>query len=239
MYNKISSLQGAMIDESVLNCTNTLNIPGTYTYDPPAGTCLLEGRYTLSVLFEPTDAVNYLSNQTTTQFHVRPKKVPGLLWTPPIPIVHPFPLSKLQLNAACRGGAYYKGVYKYEPDFNEVLDAGEHLLKVTFYPDLPTVEITTLTVSITVYPGMSRLIWNNPEPLYEGEGLFDNVLNCKCTNLSGGEFIYTPAKGTTTLVAGKHKLFVRYVPSSKNYMEVETSVSIIIKPRLKSKYATY
>jgi hypothetical protein len=39
----------------------TANVPGTFVYTPPAGTILLPGNQTLSVVFTPTDSVDYAS----------------------------------------------------------------------------------------------------------------------------------------------------------------------------------
>ena len=227
-----------MLDESSLNCGNELNIPGSYEYEPKLGTALLEGRHTLRVWFEPDDKMNYQSSSTSVPFQVRHKKIPCIFWAPPTSIVHPFPLSRLQLNAAIRGNIFYRGTFVYEPDFDTLLDAGEHILKATFYPSLPTVEVTQVTVPLTVHQGLSRLVWNTPQPIFEGEGLYDDILDCRCTNLSGGTFSYNPQKGAV-LSAGSHKLHVRYVPDDKNYMEVETQVELLVKAKLVSKYASY
>jgi len=227
-----------VLDESSLNCGNELNVPGSYEYEPKPGTALLEGRHTLRVWFEPDDKMNYQSSSTSVPFQVRHKKIPCIFWTPPTPIVHPFPLSRLQLNAAIRGNIFYRGTFVYEPDFDTLLDAGEHILKATFYPSLPTVEVTQVTVPLTVHQGLSRLVWNTPQPIFEGEGLYDDILDCRCTNLSGGTFSYNPQKGAV-LSAGSHKLHVRYVPDDKNYMEVETQVELLVKTKLVSKYASY
>ena len=222
--------EGALLDETTLNCTNLLNLPGNYVYDPPAGTGLLEGRHILKVQFDPEDSTNYHSASTTVEFQVRHKKIPSIAWSEPPDIVHPFPLSKLQLNAACRGGGFYRGRFVYEPDFDAVLDAGQHTLKVTFYPELPTVMVVTATVPLTVHKGLSRLVWNSPEPLCDGQGLYDDTLTCKCTNLTGGTFIYDPPKGTM-LNAGPHRLTVRYIPDDPNYAEAEAFIKMQVQPK--------
>lgn len=234
----IGMTEGKTLDEKALNCTNLLGLPGKYTYEPDYGAALTEGLYVLKVRFDPEDAVNYHSASTTVDFQVRHKKVPNIHWATPPDIVHPFPLSKLQLNAACRGGGFYRGKFIYEPDFDTILDAGTHTLKVTFYPELPTVAVTSATVELVVHKGLSRLIWNNPEPLIDGQGLYDDVLTCKCTNLPGGTFIYDPPAGTM-LNAGPHKLCVRYIPDDPNYMETEMYIKMQVKPkplRAQSKY---
>lgn len=226
----IGMTDGMELDDQALNCINVLNLPGKYTYDPDFGAQLTEGRYVLKVQFDPQDNVNYHSASTTVDFQVRHKKIPNIHWATPPDIVHPFPLSRLQLNAACRGGGFYRGKFVYEPDFDTILDAGTHTLKVTFYPELRTVAVTSATVELVVHKGLSRLIWNNPEPLIDGQGLYDDVLTCKCTNLPGGTFVYDPPAGTM-LHAGPHKLNVRYVPDDPNYMEAEMYIKMQVKPK--------
>jgi hypothetical protein len=234
----VGMTDGALLDKHSLNCTNTLGLPGRYTYTPGFGETLPEGRHMLSVRFDPDDGVNYHSAMTSVPFQVRHKKIPIIYWATPPDIVHPFPLSRLQLNAACRGGGFYRGQFVYEPTFDAVLDAGVHQLKVTFIPELATVAVVSATVELVVQKGLSRLIWNNPEPLFDGQRLFDDVLTCKCTNLTGGTFIYDPPKGTI-LNAGPHKLSVRYIPDDPNYMENEMCIKMQVKPkpvRAQSKY---
>lgn len=54
---------GTMLSSNQLNATAT--VPGTFSYNPPAGTVLGAGSYTLSVLFTPTDQTRY-TNATLT-----------------------------------------------------------------------------------------------------------------------------------------------------------------------------
>jgi Legume lectin domain/Abnormal spindle-like microcephaly-assoc'd, ASPM-SPD-2-Hydin len=51
---------------SSIQLNATANVPGTFVYNPPAGTVLPAGSQTLSVTFAPTDAVDY----TTASAHV-------------------------------------------------------------------------------------------------------------------------------------------------------------------------
>src|SRR5579872_1183099 len=50
---------GTALSQVQLNAT--ANVPGTFTYTPPAGTVLPAGTQTLSVLFTPTDSLDYTS----------------------------------------------------------------------------------------------------------------------------------------------------------------------------------
>lgn len=105
---------------------------GTYTYDPPAGTALPKGLHPLSVVFRPTDEINYAEVTTTIQFRVLPKRTPTLYWPQPFELTHPAPLTNAQLSANVSGAI--KGDWKFTPDFGTILDAGVHTLSATFYP---------------------------------------------------------------------------------------------------------
>ena len=233
----VGMTEGEVLDASALNCTSHLNIPGTYTYEPTFGTALTEGEYTLNVKFEPEDTRNYLSATASMPYRVRPKKIPQLHYPQPPSIVHPFPLNKLQLNASVRGGGYFRGSWEYNPPFGTILPAGTHTITATFIPDRPTVRVTSISVQLEVEQGMSRLVWNTPAPLIEGQGLYDDSLNCFCSNLKGGKFSYKPPKGTV-LPVGKHRLRCHYKPSSPNYMEAFAFVNVMVLPRPQSKYET-
>jgi uncharacterized repeat protein (TIGR01451 family) len=55
--NPADIVYGTALDGTQLNAT--ANVPGTFTYTPPAGTVLGKGTHTLHVDFTPTDTVNY------------------------------------------------------------------------------------------------------------------------------------------------------------------------------------
>ena len=60
---------GSALGAGTLNAT--ANVPGTFVYSPPAGTVLAVGNaQTLSVLFTPTDLVNYTTANATVQINV-------------------------------------------------------------------------------------------------------------------------------------------------------------------------
>jgi len=234
----IGMTHGELLDDLSLTCRTLLDVPGNFTYDPPQGAALSPGRHELCVLFEPLDPVNYHAACTSVSFQVRPKRVPKLQWADPPDIVHPWPLTRLQLDAACRGGRFFRGELRYDPPLGCVLDAGEHLLGVTFLPELATAAQVWAHVPITVHQGMSRLIWNTPEALHEGEGLYAATLNCVCSNLQGGTFTYDPPEGTV-VQRGVLKVTCRYTPDNCNYSPAETYVKVQVLPRavvLVSKY---
>ncbi len=85
----------------------TPQIPGTFVYNPPAGTIEPVGTDTLSVTFTPTDATDYTSATGSVQLvvtnPVTPIVTPTISWPTPAPITWGTPLSSTQLNAVAMG----------------------------------------------------------------------------------------------------------------------------------------
>jgi hypothetical protein len=78
-------------------------IPGTFVYNPPAGTIEPVGTNTLSVTFTPTDTTDYSTSTATVQLVVdkpnNPIETPTIQWPTPAPITYGTPLSSTQLDA--------------------------------------------------------------------------------------------------------------------------------------------
>ena len=78
-------------------------IPGTFVYNPPAGTIEPVGTDTLSVTFTPTDSTDYSTSTATVQLVVdkpnNPIETPTIQWPTPASISYGTPLSSTQLDA--------------------------------------------------------------------------------------------------------------------------------------------
>jgi sugar lactone lactonase YvrE len=78
-------------------------IPGTFVYNPPAGTIEPVGTNTLSVTFTPTDNTDYTTSTASVQLVVdkpnNPVETPTIQWPTPAPITYGTPLSSTQLDA--------------------------------------------------------------------------------------------------------------------------------------------
>ena len=117
---------GTALGATQLNAT--ANVPGSFVYNPLAGTVLNAGAtQTLSVTFTPTDAANYTTATATTTITVL-KATPVITWSTPADITYGTALSATQLNAS----ANVPGSFVYNPLAGTVLDAGAHALSVTF-----------------------------------------------------------------------------------------------------------
>lgn len=138
---------GTALSATQLNAT--ASVPGTFTYTPAAGTTLTAGVHTLSVLFTPTDSVDYKIVSAVVSITVN-QAVPVLTWAAPAPIYFGTPLSSTQLDAT----ASVAGTFTYTPPAGTVLSLGTDTLSVVFTPT-DTVDYTnaTTTTSIVVQPG--------------------------------------------------------------------------------------
>jgi hypothetical protein len=106
------------------------NVPGTFVYTPATGQVLSAGAgRVLSVLFTPTDGVNFRTATKTVTIDVS-KAAPIITWPAPPPITRGTPLGEQQLNAI----ANVTGAFVYRPGQGTVLPAGQHLLSVDFTP---------------------------------------------------------------------------------------------------------
>lgn len=222
---------GEPLDEYALRCTNTDGVEGVYQYNPTFGTILPEGVHELTVDFFPLNE-NYLPATITQHIKILPKRELKILWFEPEEIVHPEPLSRAQLNATLVGaGSKCEGKFHYNPDFGTILDAGVHNLNVTFIPVKESFAIANCTVQLKVLQGQSRLTWTIPESILEGEALYDNVLNCRCTNVPEGSFLYDPPFGTI-LPPGCHKLKATFHPTNgENFRSSSTTISLLVRER--------
>ena len=84
-------------------------IPGTFVYNPPAGTIEPVGTDTLSVTFTPTNTTDYTTATGTVQLVVEepdnPIEKPIIQWPTPASITYGTPLSSVQLDAVAMAGA--------------------------------------------------------------------------------------------------------------------------------------
>ena len=213
-----------VLDDEILSCVtsttmvnkiiknSTTSLPGIFVYNPPHGTVMKElGPVTLTCEFIPQDAKNYVSNCAEISTKVLKGKPPLIDWPSPEPLVHPQPLTRLELNAKVKG--CYPGDFIYDPPIGTVLNVGKHELKVTFLSK--TVGKTdcfgSTTIEVTV--GTPLLTWDKPFDLIDGVPLTEVQLNCKCSNVREGKFIYNPPIGTRLKKGLKHVLMVTFVPT--------------------------
>src|SRR4029077_9657621 len=147
----------------------TANTPGTFVYNPLAGTVLNAGAgQALSVTFTPTDAANYTTATKTVSINVL-KATPVITWANPADITFGTALGATQLNAT----ANTPGSFVYLPIAGTVLNAGAgQALSVTFTPtDAANFTTATKTASINVLKATPVITWANPASITYGTAL--------------------------------------------------------------------
>ena len=222
---------GTLLSGTQLNATVDGNLPGTFTYDPVAGTLLDVGEnQPLNVLFTPTDTANYNDVGASVDIDVV-KADPELSWPDPDDIVYGTPLSGTQLNATVSGGV--TGNFVYTPGSGDILDAGpDQLLTVDFTPtgvDATRYNAATTTAEINVVKADPSITWNDPAAIPHGTVLSATQLNA--TADVAGSFTYTPDAGTALGVGNGQALNVTFSPDDAgNFNTAVASVTIDVLP---------
>jgi RHS repeat-associated protein len=122
------------------------NVAGTLTYSVPVGTVLTAGSHTLSVVFTPTDTVDYSAVTASVPLTVN-QAVPVIAWRAPANITSGTVLSATQLDAS----SSVSGAFSYSPAAGVTLAVGPHTLSTTFTPvDTRDYAVAVDTVPITV-----------------------------------------------------------------------------------------
>src|SRR6185369_18544 len=175
---------GTALSATQLNAT--ANVPGSFVYNPVAGTVLDAGTHTLSVTFTPTDAANYSTATKSVSINVL-RATTTISWTAPADITYGTALGATQLNAT----ANVPGSFVYNPVAGTVLDAGTHTLSVSFTPtDAANYAGATATTTITVLKASTTISWTTPADITYGTALSATQLNA--TANVPGTFVYSP-----------------------------------------------
>ena len=150
---------------------NQIVVPGTYTYNPAAGTKLPVGTNPLNVTFVPSNSSGYTGATGSTTIQVT-QATPILNWPTPAAIAAGTPLSSTQLNAtASFQGSPLSGTFFYTvpPGTTSaqgaVLSAGTHTLQVVFTPT-DTTDFTTATATVQIVVGTTGSSGVSGSPVY-------------------------------------------------------------------------
>jgi len=207
--NPAAITYGTALSTTQLNATAT--VPGTFVYNPAAGTVLNAGvNQLLTVNFTPTNTTNYNSVNGTTVVITVNKATPVITWATPAPITYGTALSATQLNATSN----VPGVFVYTPTTGTLLNAGPNqVLSVDFTPTNtanynPANDVQRL---ITVNKANPVITWANPAAIIYGTPLSATQLNA--TSNVPGAFTYTPTAGTILNVGTNQILSLNFVPT--------------------------
>ena len=144
------------------------NVPGTFVYNPPAGTILSAGFLRpLFVTFTPDDSVNYRTTSIVRDITVF-RAHPQIVWAAPANIVFGTALSATQLSAT----ANTAGTFVYNHQVGAVLSAGQWTLSATFTPvDWANYYNENISVPLTVVKATPVVSWNPPSDIVYGTAL--------------------------------------------------------------------
>ncbi len=213
---------GTLLSTNELNATTS--VPGNLSYSPAAGALLNAGTQTLSVIFTPTDSVNYEATNAAVSITVN-KATPVIAWNTPLDISYGTALSGTQLNAT----ANTAGAFTYNPTNGTILNVGSNqMLSVSFIPtDSTNYNNASTNVVINVLKATPTISWSNPANIVYGTLLGTNELNA--TANTSGNFVYTPDFGTQLNAGAGQTLSVVFTPEdTTNYDSIGTNVSITV-----------
>lgn len=105
-------------------------VPGSFAFTPSAGEVLSPGAHELSVIFTPTDTLNYATASAVVPLTVTEKLPTLITWPIPAAISYGTALSAAQLNAT----ASVEGKFVYTPSAGHVLAPGRYTLAASFIP---------------------------------------------------------------------------------------------------------
>ena len=200
----------------------TASVPGTFAYNPVAGTVLGAGTQTLHVTFTPTDGADYTTATGTASLVVN-KATPTVTWANPAAITYGTALGATQLDAT----ASVPGTFAYAPAAGTVLGAGTQTLHVTFTPtDSADYASATATATLVVNQATPVLAWANPAAITYGTALGATQLDA--TASVPGTFAYAPAAGTV-LAAGTQTLHVSFTPTDgTDYAAAAATATVVV-----------
>ena len=212
---------GTALDATQLNAG--ASVPGSFVYTPAAGTVMNGGAaQTLSAVFLPTDAADYLPVSKTVTIDVN-RAAPAIGWSSPAAIVYGAALGAIQLNATVN----VAGSLSYSPAAGTLLSAGPgQSLTATFTPsDAAKYSTVSKTVSIDVNKATPVISWGTPAPVSYGTVLGNTQLNASAS--VPGTLVYTPASGTLLTSGAGQTLSVSFTPSDNaNYTGASASVTL-------------
>lgn len=205
------------------------SVPGSFVYNPPAGTVLNIGNNTLTATFTPVDAVNQASGGTVTTTIIVTQATPVITWSGLSAVPTGTTLGASQLSAS----ASVPGTFVYTPAPGTVLStSGVQTLSVTFTPtDLvhyaPVTATTTIAVTVPVTPITKTtpvITWPTPAAITAGTALTAAQLNASSS--VQGTFSYSPALGTV-LPVGTQILVATFTPTDTTHYNVAGSIVML------------
>jgi hexosaminidase len=215
---------GTALGSNQLNAT--ADVPGAFAYSPPGGTVLNSGSNTLSVIFTPSDNIDYSSATNTVGLTVSnaPLTVTAASFTRPYGAANPvFTGTFTGLTNNDNITATYScsattgspvGIYPIVPSLVDPNNRQTNYI----------VNLVNGTLSVG-----SVVTWTNPSAIFYGTALGSNQLNA--TADVPGNFAYSPALGTVFGNIGAYTLSVIFTPNdTTDYATTSNSVNLVVAP---------
>ena len=219
---------GTPLSGSQLNATASFGgsaVAGSFIYTPSAGAVLNAGTNTLSVVFNPTNTLDYTSATDTVNLVVLPAQLTVTANSTNRPVGQPNPAFTGSISGVVNGDSFGEA---FSTTATNTSPTGA-------YPIMPSVVDTNnqlTNYSVTLVDGTLTIgtvvIWTNPAPIIYGTALGSAQLNA--TANVPGNFVYNPPVGTE-LNTGTNLLSVVFNPAdSVDYFSVTNSVSLVVVP---------
>ena len=184
---------------------------------------LSPGPYTLYLDCQDNDAFNYVYEDRVHVTIAQGPATPVIAWADPATITYGTALSEAQLNAT----ASVLGNFTFTPAAGAVVNAGVHVLSVTFTPnDTLNYTAATKTVTLTVNKATPVITWEDPQPITYGTVLSLDQLNA--TASVPGTLVYTPVVDSMPSV-GICSLSVTFTPADTiNFTSATRTVTLTV-----------
>ena len=215
---------GTALSNAHLNAT--ADVPGTFTYTPPAGTILDAGTQQLSVAFTPSDNRYDTVTASVTIQVLRATQV--ITWSSPAPIIYGTPISATQLNAQVAViGPSPAGRLAYTVPLGSVLPAGPAQTLTVIAVATQNYDSVAASVTIDVLKATPVVTWPPPALIVYGTPLSATQLDA-AANVPG-TFAYTPAVGTILNAGASQTLQVVFTPTDvQDYTTGSLSVPLTV-----------
>jgi hypothetical protein len=207
------------------------NLPGTFTYNPPAGTVLPPGSTQLNVSFVPADATDYTNASAFVTQVVNSNATRTTLTSSANPSIYGQSINLMVTVSSTTGTGTPTGMVNFLDGSTPLgsgtlsggatslpvkLNAGSHSLTATYQGDINFTGSTSSPYPETVAQATPSINWPTPAAIVYGTALSGAQLDATATNSAGvavpGTFVYSPAAGAI-LGAGTQRLSVAFQPT--------------------------
>lgn len=222
--NPAAITYGAALTSTQLNAT--ANVPGAFTYNPPAGTTLYAGSNPLTVIFTPADSTDYSTVTDTVTLTVSPASLTATAADTNRLYDQPNPVFQGTLTGL-QNGDNITATYSCSAVTNSQVGTYVIVPILNDPANLETNYTVTLTDgSLTVEPAPVTITWPGPPSITAGTALSSNQLDA--TASVSGAFAYNPGLGTV-LNQGTNLLTVVFTPAdSLDYDSATDTVALVV-----------